>query len=54
MRDESLTYELEAASTRLAVSGTGRMTLGDEQGDGELTFRVTDTSLDPYVRAFQA
>ena len=47
-----MTYELEAASPRLAVSGTGRIELNDEM-DAELSFRVTDTSLDPYVRAFQ-
>jgi len=52
VRDTVLTYELEAASPRLAVSGTGRIAL-DEAGDAEMTFRVTDTSLDPYVRAFQ-
>ena len=32
------TYELEAASPRLAVSGTGRIAL-DEQSDAELSFR---------------
>jgi TamB, inner membrane protein subunit of TAM complex len=53
VRNELLTYELEAASTRLAASGTGRMTLGDEQGNGELVFRVTDLAIDPYVRAFK-
>ncbi len=53
IRDDQLTYEVEAASTRLAVSGTGRMTLGDDSGEGELIFRVTDASLDPYVRAFK-
>jgi hypothetical protein len=52
VRDIVLVYELEAASTRLAVSGTGRVALTDEM-DGELSFRFTDTSLDPYVRAFQ-
>jgi hypothetical protein len=52
VRDTVLVYELEAASTRLAVSGTGRIALTDEM-DAELSFRVTDTSIDPYVRAFQ-
>jgi hypothetical protein len=52
VRDTVLTYELEAASPRLAVSGTGRVAL-DEAGDAEMTFRVTDTSIDPYLRAFQ-
>ena len=52
MRGLLMTYELEAASPRLAVSGTGRIELNDEM-DAELSFRVTDTSLDPYVRAIQ-
>ena len=52
VRDTVLTYELEAASPRLAVSGTGRIAL-DEAGDADMSFRVTDTSLDPYVRVFQ-
>jgi translocation and assembly module TamB len=53
VRDDVLTYEVEAASPRLAVSGTGRMTIGVERGTGELTFRVADAALDPYVRAFK-
>jgi hypothetical protein len=52
MRGLLMTYEMEAASPRLAVSGTGRIELNDEM-DAELSFRVTDTSLDPYVRAIQ-
>ena len=52
MRGLLLTYELEAASPRLAVSGTGRVELNDEM-DAELSFRVTDTSLDPYLRVLQ-
>ncbi len=52
MRGLLMTYELEAASPRLAVSGTGRIELNDEM-DAELSFRVTDTSLDPYVRVIQ-
>ncbi|OFW37236.1 MAG: hypothetical protein A3F70_12740 [Acidobacteria bacterium RIFCSPLOWO2_12_FULL_67_14] len=46
-----LTLKLEAASPRLAVSGSGRiaMTPGME---ADLSFSVADTSLDPYVRAF--
>lgn len=53
IRNELLTYQLEAASSRLAVSGTGRIALDDEHGDAELMFRVNDTSLDPYVRVFK-
>lgn len=52
MRGLLLTYEMEAASPRLAVSGTGRVELNDEM-DAELSFRVTDTSLDPYWRVVQ-
>jgi hypothetical protein len=50
VKDEVLALELDAASPRLAVSGTGRIALTPE-ADAELTFRFTDTSLDPYVRA---
>jgi hypothetical protein len=51
IRGEVLTLKFEAASPRLAVSGAGRVALTDEM-DAELSFRVSDTSLDPYVRAF--
>ena len=47
-----LTVRLEAASPRLAVSASGRIALTPEL-DTELTITVSDTSLDPYVRAFQ-
>lgn len=50
IRGEVLTLTVEAASPRLAVSGAGRVALTDEM-DAELSFRVSDTSLDPYVRA---
>lgn len=46
-----LTAKLEAASSRLAVSGAGRIMLTPEM-NAELAFTVGDTSLDPYVRAF--
>ncbi len=52
VRNNTLSLELDAASPRLVVSGAGRVALTPE-ADAELTFRVTDTSLDPYVRAFQ-
>ena len=48
-----LTIELDAASPRLAVSGSGRIAMTPE-ADAELTFRFTDTSLDPYVRMLRA
>ena len=52
VRGESMTVELEAASPRLAVSGTGRIDLTESQ-DADITLRFTDTSLDPYARAFE-
>jgi hypothetical protein len=48
---DELTLKVEAASPRLAVSGAGRIALTDMM-DGELSFSVADTSLDPYIRAF--
>ncbi len=51
LRGELLTMELEAASPRLAVSGSGRIALTDEM-DAELTLRFSNTSLDPYLRFF--
>jgi translocation-and-assembly-module (TAM) inner membrane subunit TamB-like protein len=52
MRGEVLTAELEAASPRLVVSGSGRIAL-TEQMDAELTLRFANTSLDPYLRFFE-
>ena len=52
VRGTVLTMELEAASPRLAVSGTGRIDLTEGE-DADLTLRFTDTSLDPYARAYQ-
>ena len=51
IRGDVLTLKVEAASSRLAVSGAGRIALTEEM-DAELSFRISDTSLDPYVRAF--
>jgi hypothetical protein len=47
-----MTLKVEVASSRLAVSGSGRIALTPEM-DAELSIRVTDTSLDPYIRAFE-
>jgi translocation and assembly module TamB len=47
-----LTLNVEAASPRLAISGAGRILLTPGR-DADLTFSVTDTSLDPYVREFE-
>jgi hypothetical protein len=52
LRGELLTLDLEAASPRLVVSGSGRIALTPEM-DAELTVRFRETSLDPYVRFFQ-
>ena len=52
MRNTVITVEMEAASPRLSVSATGRIPLTPDS-DAELTLRFTDTSLDPYVRAFE-
>jgi autotransporter translocation and assembly factor TamB len=48
---EMLLVKLEAASPRLAVSGTGQIAMTPRM-DAELSFSVSDTSLDPYVRTF--
>jgi translocation and assembly module TamB len=45
-----MNVKLEAASSRLAVSGAGRVSLTDSM-DAEMAFSVSDTSLDPYIRA---
>ena len=52
LRGELLTGELEAASPRLVMSGSGRIAL-TEAMDAELTLRFSNTSLDPYVRFFE-
>lgn len=52
MRGTELSGVVDAASPRLAVTGTGRIAL-TPQHDAEIAFRFHDTSLDPYVRLFQ-
>lgn len=52
LRGDVVSLRLEAASPRLAVSGAGRVELG-ESPSADVSFQVSDTSLDPYVRAFQ-
>ena len=51
VRDGVIGMEVEAASPRLAISGSGRVVLMTT--DAELLFRFTNTSIDPFVRAFQ-
>jgi hypothetical protein len=52
INDTLMTVRLEAASPRLAVSGSGRIELTPEM-NADLSFRVADTSLDPYVRTYE-
>ncbi len=52
LRGNELSGDLDAASPRLALTGTGRVAL-TPQADAELTFRFHDSSLDPYVRLFE-
>ena len=49
--NELMALKLEAASPRLAVSGSGTISLSEDM-DADLSFTVSDTSLDPYLRAF--
>ncbi|MGE3706829.1 MAG: translocation/assembly module TamB domain-containing protein, partial [Vicinamibacterales bacterium] len=51
LRGEELSGEIDAASPRLNVTGTGRIGLAIT-GTSDLTFRFHDSSLDPYVRLF--
>lgn len=52
LRGEELSVEIDAASPRLNVTGTGRVGLG-ARSISDLIFRFHDSSLDPYVRLFQ-
>jgi len=51
LRGQEINGEADVSSSRLAVTGIGRIAL-NEEADGELTFRFHDSSLDPYVRLF--
>jgi hypothetical protein len=51
LRGKQLSGDVDAASPRLALTGTGRISL-TPKADAELTFRFHDSSLDPYVRLF--
>lgn len=51
VRANELSGQIEAASARLAITGTGRISLA-AKADAELSFRFHDSSLDPYVRLF--
>jgi hypothetical protein len=51
LRGNELSGEAEVTSSRLAITGTGRISL-TPRADAELTFRFHESSLDPYVRLF--
>ncbi len=51
LRGDELSGEVEVTSSRLAITGTGRIAL-TPQADSELSFRFHESSLDPYVRLF--
>ena len=51
LRGNEWSGDVDVASSRLAVTGTGRIAR-TAQADAELTFRFHDSSLDPYVRLF--
>lgn len=52
IRGNLTSFDFEAASPRLALSGSGRVA-DTETLDSDMTFRITDTSLDPYLRVLQ-
>ncbi len=51
LRGNELSGDVDVASPRLAITGTGRIGL-TAHANSELTFRFHDSSLDPYVRLF--
>jgi hypothetical protein len=51
IRKDDMNFSFDAASTRLALSGAGRVTLLG-QYPGDVTLRITDASIDPYARVF--
>ncbi len=51
IRDGELRLDLEGASSTVALSAAGRVTLSGTQ-EADLSLRVADWSLDPYVRMF--
>ena len=51
VRSGALAFNLEGASSTIAVSASGRVALTAEN-DADLSVRVTNASLDPYVRMF--
>lgn len=51
VRGLDVNVDLDAASPRLSMSASGRVTMNDDY-DAELSIQVADTSIDPYARLF--
>ena len=51
VREGLMGIEVEAGSPSLAISGSGRVYLSSDN-DADLLLRFTNTTLDPYVRAY--
>ena len=51
MRGDELVGGIDAASPRLTITGTGRISR-TTNADADISFRFLDSSLDPYVRLF--
>jgi len=51
MRGKDLIGDLNGTSARLSVTGQGRISLAP-RGDADISLRVHDSSIDPYVRLF--
>jgi len=54
MRGDNVNFEFQAGSTRLEASMVGTVNRQSLSYPGDITLRVTDTSLDPYARLFAA
>ena len=54
MRGDNVNFEFQAGSTRLEASMVGTVNRRSVSYPGDITLRVTDTSLDPYARLFAA
>jgi len=52
MRGDFVNFEFQAGSTRLEASMVGQVNRRTLSYPGDITLRVTDTSLDPYARLF--
>lgn len=51
LRGDDMNFSFDGASSRLAASGAGKVTLLGKY-PGDITLRLTDTSIDPYARVF--